>query len=1130
MEETILVECSRQSSLEGTSRNFTQTAEWTCNTGDGIVLDIGDQISVHSGFVSEKGAQAGTIEIKERPRGGLDAFGLPIISTLVSKDIVYQIPNTPNPTFTAAGVIEEPKQEEIYSHAAEAGGQTTYTPELNDGVTEIIVSPYKTANGEFYASLPRRHIGWNQIIPATIATDLAWATWDSQKGVSHPGKNDPAGVVGNVIYTLDGGYRADGNLTANAWQFAPADYKITFQNDQESIYTTATVADQRQAKGMIRNDCSRYTIFRMDQIFRTAAASFAIRNEKRGNIGGEATDAGSAPRGTEAFQDALDLRDPAVNARWNQVRELVKISSKDGFNTPTDVADEITEQLNKRGEIIEQDIYFRMNADVGILRGTIQKQVLTSHYESPMYKAYNCASQSWDYKMWNNYRAVKDSTDANLDGAQQYMSMYQHIGVKRPELFTQGRLSSPAPTGYLKPDTTIGGNTPTGAQCLNLGLEWTEDNLTLLTKLLDIEGKYPELFVSEIEQEGNEETSPGSGIYVKYPLQGPLKHRFLHFNLQDEAAHSAVIGGHYPKRSLGYDLYGPITEGGGAAPILPAGYKYDATMATFPIFFDYNPALATAGTLDVGYTEDAGGGVSDYNDLAYGWARRMRVLVPQVGGAPPLEKFFIGIQFTLTGNAVPKFLFNKSTHIALNGFGGRRWGFDWHFSAFGNPCICLYSGLVPTGLTGQPGIPHTNLDKSMSTILTANGNKHNNVNTAPYYRQLLLGADEPQLKFDSVRERFSFSNLHIAERPGNPSNAGHTTQALPAKPGPVQPGPEIPAVPEFSVPGNEQAGSVCYKINKALLGNNYCPNMAPYGPALEIAAGGSAPKQLMLSNNFEPFIPYDATSGIFIEDVLVPANSWDSNLIGVLGYDYSQFNNDDIIRQTIINNRRDSSNLASLTTQAKINAGDMVEWTKSGFDFATYGLTNPISWNRAGLLGIKDPLQDFQNIRPPVTTFLTAGEDSTLITALDLPTKTARPYYTIRSDIAPQSSFIGGNGDLNRPTAGVNRPVVAIVNKINGYGDFYSQGDTQLSFTNTNKRVLTSVKTSVHDPDGSFAKVNNDSAVIYKIVKKRNIDLTPVNTLLASKKKADILAAEQATQMIMNPQDMDVKYPSQIFK
>ena len=95
MEETILVECSRQSSLEGTSRNFTQTAEWTCNTGNGIVLDIGDQISVHSGFVSEKGAQAGTIEIKERPRGGLDAFGLPIISTLVSKDIVYQIPLIP---------------------------------------------------------------------------------------------------------------------------------------------------------------------------------------------------------------------------------------------------------------------------------------------------------------------------------------------------------------------------------------------------------------------------------------------------------------------------------------------------------------------------------------------------------------------------------------------------------------------------------------------------------------------------------------------------------------------------------------------------------------------------------------------------------------------------------------------------------------------------------------------------------------------------------------------------------------------------------------------------------------------------------------------------------------------------
>ena len=297
--------------------------------------------------------------------------------------------------------------------------------------------------------------------------------------------------------------------------------------------------------------------------------------------------------------------------------------------------------------------------------------------------------------------------------------------------------------------------------------------------------------------------------------------------------------------------------------------------------------------------------------------------------------------------------------------------------------------------------------------------------------------------------------------------------------------------------------------------------MAPYGET--IPAEKEMPDQLPLSLNYEAWTPYDATCGLFIEQVAVPEEIWSDNLIGVLGFFYSQFNNDDTTRQVTINNRADSSNLSALTTQAPINAADVIEWSKNGYGYSNYSLTLPMAYTRRFTDEAATTILSFRNIFPPVTVQF-QGSDSTMITALQLPTKTARPYYTIRSDIVPSSSFIGGNGDLVRFGGATNRPVVSIVNKINGYGDFYSQQDNQITFTNTMKRVITSIKTSVHDPDGSYAKVNKNSSVIYKIVKTRNVDLNPVQTLLQSKLKSDQLAGEQASAMLVNMADAVPNY------
>ena len=168
MEETLLVECSRQSSIEGTTQNFTSPAEWTCETGNGIILDVGDKIQLHSGFVSEKGAEAGKIEIKERVRNP--------VQVEVSKDIQYG--NAQEPSINAhaipANFVNLTDQNFVYPFASEFGGTENRTIPYNDGETNVVFSPYKTTNGEFYTGLPRRHIGWNASIQAPTGTTDVW--------------------------------------------------------------------------------------------------------------------------------------------------------------------------------------------------------------------------------------------------------------------------------------------------------------------------------------------------------------------------------------------------------------------------------------------------------------------------------------------------------------------------------------------------------------------------------------------------------------------------------------------------------------------------------------------------------------------------------------------------------------------------------------------------------------------------------------------------------------------------------------------------------------------------------------------------------------------------------------------
>ena len=103
-----------------------------------------------------------------------------------------------------------------------------------------------------------------------------------------------------------------------------------------------------------------------------------------------------------------------------------------------------------------------------------------------------------------------------------------------------------------------------------------------------------------------------------------------------------------------------------------------------------------------------------------------------------------------------------------------------------------------------------------------------------------------------------------------------------------------------------------------------------------------------------------------------------------------------------------------------------------------------------------------------------------------------RPYYLIRSNIIEQPKYIGHDKAL--------LPVVGLCDKQYSGGDFYFGSDNTFSFRITKPRTLTSITTSIHDPDGTFSNCNLDSAVIYKVIKNMNVDTDILGGILNKKK------------------------------
>jgi len=311
------------------------------------------------------------------------------------------------------------------------------------------------------------------------------------------------------------------------------------------------------------------------------------------------------------------------------------------------------------------------------------------------------------------------------------------------------------------------------------------------------------------------------------------------------------------------------------------------------------------------------------------------------------------------------------------------------------------------------------------------------------------------------------------------------------------------AIPAIYLKGevNTDANDVVYKINPFEDINEFCPALMPYRGqhhffTVNGNSSGGAGEQCIneYNTNYEQYQIYDSKSGIFFEDMGYTQDTWEDGLWGICGFSYNQFNGSSNNRQL----RVDGTNSKSLrypTTNAEVVGTDTKTWVvnDNGIPLYSDNIPSPFAiatYSTASILGKQS--QIFPNI--------TQKTISTNLVADNFPRSMLRGYYTIRSDLISDSLFVGGKSNVT------NMPIVAVVTKENPQNDFYF-GVGDVEFTVGKPTRLSSIRVSIHDPNGSYANVDRNSAVIFKVQRQMNVSFNIAEEILKSqnsKKKSNL--------------------------
>jgi len=741
---------------------------------------------------------------------------------------------------------------------------------------------------------------------------------------------------------------------------------------------------------------------------------------------------------------------PIHSYDYNILQDLLEIKIDKGYNSPEDIALKITEQLQEAQE--PQPYYVEDTGD------TPHIHEITSTTDTNTFKAMNCAwiggTLKDNFDEYMKSMALQD-TEKSLN----YFSSFQNIGVKRPDLFTLGRkINAWNEQIFIK--NTIARTDPTDGNTTDpiiTSWEWESDELIepLLKKLSALfiaQETYPELFKDNNTIFGDEYSQPPPKINVNTA-------RFLHMNRYNNT------DGNIDDR-LGYD--NKVDKG--------------ANRCSIPFFFKYDKDFE--GKMTSGL---------DKTRLSYGFGTKTLLAD---------GKYYLTLHPELNDGMYPYiFQYQPANTITAD---TTLIGWDWNFNAYSTIAIALYSGYEKytyDGLT-QPGI--VNFEFSDVDV------PKNIDNIADVLSRVYIGANNSAMEYSD--SHFQFKYLHTAENVGQSFDAGNSA---------------VDSDKNIIDPIIADAGEECYKINKRLELWNYCPDMRPYeltetilNVATNLAVDDLTPlagqpekfshinkndplleqKIKPLNKSILPFSVMDSHCGVvLLMGNTFEENNWREGLSGILGFTYKQFNPDIVNDSNNRNARIEYSNidkLKYLTTNSEIVSTDAKNYVMNRWGAIMYSTQIPTpllitGWGQKG--ANTEITRDFHAgyLYPPIV----EQTQSIPVNSQELARTMIRPYYSIRSDLILQEN----NKYHGSMDSGARLPIIALINKENGDGDFYFDGG-EFEFTITNDMNISSITTSIHDPDGSLANLNNGSGIVYKVSRIKNLDMSIIEEIMGEKK------------------------------
>ena len=1126
--ENEIVEANRLRSQEALSGNDENPAQWTNTLSNIYELNAGDKVSMYSGFISERGAGSlKTIELKGKSLGKKKKF------TYITEDTTYE-PISKIPLWT---VVTQVKDEEI---------------ELKDNKANLILNYYKNTNGTGYLGLPRTGakfipVAENQgtanpppggfasvpSIPYNVADSLTSGYISPIPSFDFMIKNDYQVCVYNALTDRCVKVKNDNTkFTLFISQYSSLNYidgglgtiNSGFDNANEPV-DNWTVAPEYRHYYVYRQKLP----IKVDKGFNSAQFIADDLTKKLQGVISERK---------QIYRENSNTKETANGTIDKVVNKIIESETYKTFNCatqefwdPDDVAtlgdgsETDTTWYNnyqiigwKRPELYETGQYVNMNASNDGSKLTITQDRLLGSSLRQQYdlnneplrtnipytkdnllklKAFIDAQSLYPeiWESWNDddnvpfdtqaqvtYGTPKSATE-NLDYNHTHtinntrffhMNTIQNINMVEINIdylavdsaveYSHTTLKSAYDSGFLLIDLPWNGTD----EIFDPSTTSSGDYYYLCSAIVNIGGVNETVIIESSTGDSIANTQTivlASGFSTALSVDTPISIKYITVSSQVNVLKN--------RSSLGSSLYRPTH----ADPSRTNDHlRYSKLFLVY-----YNPD-----DKDTYYDKPD----IDKNKLTYGcFTKEEFTYTNTLDGGTTITADFINIHPSVRiadGQSVDLDLAHWLDPEDL-GFieVDRKFGYDMHFTACCNPAIVLYNGKeVPINYYGESiknGITspiYGATDNNSSPTRTDGGG-----GLSQFVSRRYVGADNPSIIWDG--EHFGISDLHTGENLSSRSADGGRYITDPATPPPD-------TISHHYTPSGipDDSGDPIYIINPFQNLDEFCPAIVPYLEQVTVYSKNAKPFNLNDFNlNYTPFTVYDSKSGIFLEDMGYDEDTWDDGLWGIMGFTYEQFNGANNTRIL----RVDNNNIKSLkypTTNADIKVTNTKNWdtNENGIPHFSDNVPTPFSFYKNGSdrsYADGSFIQIYPNINVKTSSIQLRAEN--------FPTSMIKGYYTIRSDIVPQSVFVGGRSNIT------NMPIVGTITKENPQADYFFAGESNIEFTIGKPTKLSSITVSIHDPDGSYANVNNSSSVLFKIQRQMNVSFNVIGDILQKK-------------------------------